>query len=137
MPVSRKIVGGEGDPHSRIMLIGERPGDQEDREGRPFVGPAGRILDKALQEAGLDRKKIYVTNAVKHFSWELRGKRRIHKKPNSLEISASKPLLETEIKRIKPEIIVCLGSTAAQMLLGKDFRVTRQRGVWIDSPYAP
>ena len=119
------------------MLVGERPGDQEDKQGRPFVGPAGKVLDKALEEAGLDRKQIYVTNAVKQFAWEERGKRRIHKKPSALEIAASKPLLEAEIGEIKPEVIVCLGAVAAQALLGRHFRVTKQRGEFVESPYAP
>jgi DNA polymerase len=119
------------------MLVGEQPGDQEDIQGRPFVGPAGKILDKALEAAGLDRKEVYVTNAVKHFKWEPRGKRRIHKKPNSLEITACKPWLEAEIEVLQPDVIVCLGATAAQALLGKQFRVSTQRGLFIDSPLAP
>ncbi len=110
------------------MLIGEQPGDKEDLEGRPFVGPAGALLDKALIEAGIDRTQTYVTNAVKHFKWEPRGKRRIHKKPNSLEITACRAWLEAEIALVKPEVLVCLGATAAQALLGRAFRVTRQRG---------
>ncbi len=132
-----KIIHGEGSENARVMLIGERPGDQEDRQGRPFVGPAGKMLDKALDEAGIDRSAVYITNAVKTFRWEMRGKRRIHKKPNSMEIAASKPLLEEEIAAIQPEVIVCLGATAAMVLLGKDFRVTKQRGEFIKSPYAP
>jgi DNA polymerase len=110
------------------MLVGEQPGDREDIEGKPFVGPAGALLDKALAEAGIDREQTYVTNAVKHFKWEPRGKRRIHKKPNALEIAACRPWLDVEIELVKPDIVVCLGATAAQALLGKDFRVTRQRG---------
>jgi DNA polymerase len=120
-----------------MMLWGEQPGNQEDTQGRPFVGPAGRILDKALEEAGIDRKEVYVTNAVKHFKWEPRGKRRIHKKPNSLEIAACKPWLETEIDVIRPQVIVCLGATAAQALLGRQFKVSTQRGVWVESTQAP
>jgi len=119
------------------MFVGEQPGDQEDIQGRPFVGPAGKILDKALEAAGIDRKQVYVTNAVKHFKWEPRGKRRIHKKPNSLEVSACKPWLEAEIDVLKPEVIVCLGATAAQALIGKDFKVSTQRGIFIESPLAP
>jgi DNA polymerase len=119
------------------MFVGEQPGDQEDIQGHPFVGPAGKILDKALAAAGIDREDVYVTNAVKHFKWEPRGKRRIHKKPNSMEISACKPWIEAEIEVLKPEVIVCLGATAAQALLGRQFKVSTQRGVWIPSPLAP
>lgn len=110
------------------MLIGEQPGDKEDQEGSPFVGPAGALLDKALVEAGIDRKQAYVTNAVKHFKWEPRGKRRIHKKPNSVEIAACRQWLDAEMELVRPEVIVCLGATAAQALLGRTFRVTQQRG---------
>jgi len=119
------------------MFVGEQPGDQEDKAGKPFVGPAGRILDKALVEAGISRNDVYVTNAVKHFKWEPRGKRRIHKKPNQLEINACRPWLEAEISVIKPEVIVCLGATAAQSLLGKTFRVTQCRGELIPHQFAP
>jgi DNA polymerase len=119
------------------MLVGEQPGDREDLQGRPFVGPAGQLLDRALEEAGIDRKEIYVTNAVKHFKWEPRGKRRIHKKPNSMEIAACKPWLEAEIDALKPDVIVCLGATAAHSLLGRQFKVSIQRGVWVESPLAP
>jgi DNA polymerase len=119
------------------MLIGEQPGDQEDLQGKPFVGPAGKLLNKALEEAGIDRKQVYVTNAVKHFKWEPRGKRRIHKKPNGMEITACKPWLEAEIRVLKPEVIVCLGATAAQTLLGKQFRVSILRGEFVPSPFAP
>jgi DNA polymerase len=119
------------------MFVGEQPGDKEDLEGRPFVGPAGAVLDKALVEAGIDRKQTYVTNAVKHFKWEPRGKRRIHKKPNSLEISACRPWLDAEIALIRPQLIVCLGATAAQALLGRNFRVTRQRGQLLPFAAAP
>jgi uracil-DNA glycosylase len=123
-----QTVFGEGSPHARIMFVGEQPGDKEDLAGRPFVGPAGALLDKALVQAGIDRKDTYVTNAVKHFKWEPRGKRRIHKKPNSLQITACRPWLDVEIELVKPEVIVCLGATAAQALLGRSFRVTKQRG---------
>jgi DNA polymerase len=132
-----QTVFGEGSSKARVMLVGEQPGDQEDIQGRPFVGPAGGVLDKALEEAGIDREEVYVTNAVKHFKWEPRGKRRIHKKPNSLEIAACKPWIEAEIQVIRPQVIVCLGATAAQALLGRQFKVSVQRGVWIDSPLAP
>jgi uracil-DNA glycosylase len=132
-----QTVFGEGGPHPRAMLVGEQPGDQEDIQGRPFVGPAGKLLDRALIEAGIDRKTVYVTNAVKHFKWEPRGKRRIHKKPNSMEIAACKPWIDAEIEVIKPLVIVCLGATAAQALLGRTFKVTTQRGMWIPSPLAP
>src|SRR6266403_3783723 len=132
-----QTVFGEGSPKARVMLVGEQPGDQEDLQGRPFVGPAGRILDKALEEAGIDRKEVYVTNAVKHFKWEPRGKRRIHKKPNSLEIAACKPWLEAEIEVIRPDVIVCLGATAAQAIFGPLFRVTRERGKVLSSKFAP
>ncbi len=132
-----QTVFGEGGSKPRVMLVGEQPGDQEDIQGRPFVGPAGKLLDKALEEAGIDRKEIYVTNAVKHFKWEPRGKRRIHKKPNSMEITACKPWIEAEIEVLHPDVIVCLGATAAQALLGRQFKVTTQRGQWIESPLAP
>ena len=132
-----QTVFGEGGPHARVMLVGEQPGDQEDIQGRPFVGPAGKILDKALEEAGIDRKEVYVTNAVKHFKWEPRGKRRIHKKPNSLEIAACKPWIEAEVQVVQPQVIVCLGATAAQALLGRQFKVSTQRGIWVQSPLAP
>jgi uracil-DNA glycosylase len=132
-----QAVFGEGGPHPRIMLVGEQPGDREDMEGRPFVGPAGQLLDKLLVEAGIDRKKVYVTNVVKHFSWAPRGKRRIHKKPNATEIAACRPWLDAEIVAIKPAVIVCLGATAAQALLGREFRVTVQHGKFIHSPLAP
>lgn len=123
-----QTVFGEGASHARVMFVGEQPGDKEDVEGRPFVGPAGVLLDKALGEAGIDRKRTYVTNAVKHFKWEPRGKRRIHKKPNAVELSACRPWLDAEIALVRPEVIVCLGATSAQALLGRAFRVTQQRG---------
>src|SRR5437016_1954604 len=132
-----QTVFGEGNSKARVMLVGEQPGDQEDIQGHPFVGPAGKILDKALEEAGIDRKEVYVTNAVKHFKWEPRGKRRIHKKPNSLEITACRPWLEAEIEVLHPEVLVCLGATAAQSLLGRQFKVSLQRGQWVESPLAP
>ncbi len=116
------------------MLVGEQPGDREDIEGRPFVGPAGNLLDSALESAGIDRSKVYVTNVVKHFKWEPKGKRRIHKKPNAAEVTACKPWLEAEIERVDPDVVVALGATAAQALLGKDFRVTKQRGEFIVWP---
>src|ERR1700682_4917609 len=132
-----QTVFGEGSSGSKMMLVGEQPGDQEDLMGKPFVGPAGKLLNSALVEAGIDRKKVYVTNAVKHFKWEPRGKRRIHKKPNPAEIAACKPWLDAEIAAIRPKVIVCLGATAAQALLGKDFRVTQHRGEFVDSHLAP
>src|ERR1700733_7469681 len=132
-----QTVFGEGAAHSKLMLVGEQPGDQEDLAGKPFVGPAGKLLDTALVEAGIDRKKVYVTNAVKHFKWEPRGKRRIHKKPNAAEIAACRPWLDAEIAALRPKIIVCLGATAAQALLGRDFRVTQHRGEFVKSTLAP
>ncbi len=118
------------------MMVGEQPGDKEDLQGRPFVGPAGAVLDKALAAAGIDRKDVYVTNIVKHFKWEPRGKRRLHKKPNSLEISACRPWLDAEINVVKPQVVVLLGATAAQGILGSQFRVTQQRGQWVQSNIA-
>jgi uracil-DNA glycosylase len=132
-----QTVFGEGAPHARALFVGEQPGDKEDLEGRPFVGPAGAVLDKALIEAGIDRNQTYVTNAVKHFKWEPRGMRRIHKKPNSLEIAACRPWLDVEIELVKPEVVVCLGATAAQALLGRSFRVTQQRGELLPFDQAP
>jgi DNA polymerase len=131
-----QTVFGEGSAGAAVMLVGEQPGDQEDRQGRPFVGPAGRLLDEALVEAGIDRGATYVTNAVKHFKWEPRGKRRIHAKPAWSELTACRPWLEAELAVVKPRVLVCLGATAAQSLLGKQFRVTKQRGEWIDSDLA-
>ncbi|HZT65049.1 MAG TPA: UdgX family uracil-DNA binding protein [Acidimicrobiales bacterium] len=127
-----QTVFGDGDQASRVMLVGEQPGDREDIEGEPFVGPAGRLLDRALSEAGIDRREVYVTNAVKHFSWRPAGKRRIHKKPAARQVSACRPWLEAELEAVRPEVVVCLGATAAQSLLGASFRVTRQRGEVID-----
>jgi DNA polymerase len=132
-----QTVFGEGLPNAKIILIGEQPGNHEDLEGKPFVGPAGHLLDEALAEAGIDRKKVYVTNAVKHFKWEPRGKRRIHKKPGAGEIAACRPWLDAEIAALHPKIIVCLGATAAQALLGSDFRVTQHRGEFLKSSLAP
>jgi uracil-DNA glycosylase family protein len=123
-----QVVFGEGRTHAAIFLVGEQPGDREDQLGRPFVGPAGQLLDKCLEMAGIDRSVVYVTNAVKHFKWEPRGKIRLHKKPNSLEIAACRPWLETEIAAVRPQVIVCLGATAAQDLLGSQFRLTKHRG---------
>jgi DNA polymerase len=119
------------------MLVGEQPGDREDLEGRPFVGPAGRVLDAALEKAGIDRSAVYVSNAVKHFKWEPRGKRRIHQKPNSVEIAACRPWLDAELAVVRPDVLVCLGATAAQALLGRSFRVSRQRGRFVASDLAP
>lgn len=121
-------LAGEPGPGPRVMFVGEQPGDQEDRAGRPFVGPSGRLLDEALETVGIERSQVYVTNTVKHFKWEASGKRRLHAKPNAKEIRACLPWLEAEIRVFQPDVLVCLGATAAQALLGKDFRVTRQRG---------
>jgi DNA polymerase len=123
-----QVVFSEGPRRSPMMLLGEMPGDQEDRQGKPFVGPAGRLLDDALDEAGIAHDEVYVTNAVKHFRWEPRGKRRLHKKPSAQQIAACKPWLHAEILVVKPQIIVCLGATAAQVMLGRNFRVTKHRG---------
>lgn len=131
-----QTVFGEGKRASAVMFIGEQPGNSEDLEGRPFVGPAGALLDRALAEAEIDRSKVYVTNVVKHFKWEPRGKRRIHKKPNALEIAACRPWLEAEIEAVKPGAIVCLGATAARAVIGPKFKVTLQRGHFVDSPLA-
>jgi uracil-DNA glycosylase len=132
-----QTVFGDGAEHPKIMFVGEQPGDQEDLQGKPFVGPAGKLLDSALEEAGIDREKTYVTNAVKHFKWEPRGKRRIHKKPSGSEIAACRPWLDAEIAALQPEVIVCLGATAAQALLGRDFRVTQHRGKIMKSSLVP
>jgi len=132
-----QTVFGEGSQRSTVMLIGEQPGNSEDLEGHPFVGPAGGLLDKALAEAGIDRKKVYVTNVVKHFKWEPRGKRRIHKKPNAAEIGACRVWLDAEIHAIKPRAIICLGATAAQAIIGPKFKVSVQRGTFVESPLAP
>jgi DNA polymerase len=132
-----QTVFGQGDANSRAMLVGEQPGDREDREGLPFVGPAGRLLDEALEEAGIDRSLAYVTNVVKHFKWTPKGKRRIHAKPNWGEIAACRPWLEAELGVVRPAVLVCLGATAAQALLGRQFRVTKQRGEPVDTDLAP
>lgn len=141
-----QTVFGQGPVSARIMLVGEQPGDQEDRAGKPFVGPSGQVLDQALEEAGIERSEAYVTNAVKHFKWEPRGTRRIHAKPNAREMAACKPWLMGELEVVHPEVVVCLGATAAQDLLGKDFRITRERGraigdssiaKWVVATYHP
>ena len=135
--IGTQTVFGEGSRHAALMLVGEQPGNEEDLSGHPFVGPAGKLLDRALADAGIDRSAVYVTNVVKHFNWEPRGKRRIHKKPNAGEIAACRPWLDTEIALIEPRAIVCLGATAAQALLGRQFRVTAHRGTFVASPLAP
>ncbi len=132
-----QTVFGEGEPRARVIVVGEQPGDREDIEGKPFVGPAGRVLDEGLAEAGIDRTTVYITNTVKHFKWKPQGKRRLHQKPNAAEISACRPWLDSEISVIAPELLVCLGATAAQALLGPAFRVTRQRGEFIRHPGLP
>jgi DNA polymerase len=133
---STQTVFGEGARSAKVILVGEQPGDQEDRQGRPFVGPAGKLLDQALDEAGIDRSVAYVTNAVKHFKWEPKGKRRIHAKPTWTELAACRPWLEAELAVVEARVLVCLGATAAQSLLGKQFRVTRERGRFVDSELA-
>ena len=132
-----QTVFGEGADHAEIMFVGEQPGDREDIEGKPFVGPAGRVLDEALEEAGIDRRRAYVTNAVKHFKWKPQGKRRLHQKPNAAEINACRPWLDAEIAVVRPKILVLLGATAAMALLGRDFRVSLQRGQFIERPGLP
>ena len=132
-----QTVFGEGARRAEVLFVGEQPGNEEDLSGKPFVGPAGRLLDDALGAAGIDRAHTYVTNVVKHFKWEPRGKRRIHKKPNTREVAACRPWLEAEISLVKPKVIVCLGATAAQALLGPQFKVTKQRGKFIKSTLAP
>ena len=132
-----QAVFGEGRVHADLFLVGEQPGDREDQQGRPFVGPAGLLLDKCLESAGIDRREVYVTNAVKHFKWEPRGKMRLHKKPNALEIAACRPWLEVEIEAVQPQVIVCLGATAAQDLLGPQFRLTKHRGEVFPTKYGP
>ena len=131
-----QTVFGAGSRSSTAMFVGEQPGDREDREGAPFVGPAGRVLDDALALAGIDRQAVYVTNAVKHFKWEPRGKRRIHAKPSWSELTACRPWLEAELAVVRPDVLVCLGATAARSLLGRQFRVTEQRGEWLESGLA-
>jgi DNA polymerase len=134
--VGTQTVFGEGAEDAEAMFVGEQPGDQEDRAGKPFVGPAGRVFDDALAEAGIDRASVYVTNAVKHFKWQARGKRRIHQKPNWTEMTACRPWLEAELEVVKPRVLVLLGATAAQTLLGRQFRVTRHRGELLVSELA-
>jgi uracil-DNA glycosylase len=136
-PRATQTVFGEGPRSSDVVFVGEQPGDKEDLVGRPFIGPAGRLLDDALAEAGIDRTRVYVTNAVKHFKWRASGKRRLHERPNSAEIAACQVWLELELRLVKPEIVVALGATAAQALLGRAFRVTRDRGKVVTSPLAP
>jgi uracil-DNA glycosylase family protein len=132
-----QTVFGEGTADARVMLIGEQPGHDEDLAGHPFVGPAGRLLNRALAASGIARADVYVTNVVKHFKWEPRGKRRIHANPNQSEIGACLPWLQAELDLVRPDVVVCLGATAAQALLGSGFRVSRQRGEWVRSPWAP
>jgi uracil-DNA glycosylase family protein len=131
-----QTVFGEGPANADLVFVGEQPGDQEDKSGQPFVGPAGRIFDQALEEVGIERSRVYVTNAVKHFKWQPRGKRRIHQKPNAAELAACRPWLDAELAVLEPRVLVCLGATAAQALLGRTFRVTKQRGTPVDSPLA-
>jgi uracil-DNA glycosylase len=130
-----QTVFGEGPSQARLMLVGEQPGDQEDRQGHPFVGPAGRVLDQGLDEAGIDRRRVYLTNAVKHFRFTVRGKRRLHEKPNAAQVRACRPWLEAEIAVVQPRLIVLLGATAAQAVMGPDFRVSKQRGEVLPSPF--
>jgi DNA polymerase len=132
-----QTVFGAGAMKADVLMAGEQPGDQEDLQGLPFVGPAGRLLDAAIEEAGIDRGEVYMTNAVKHFKWTPRGKKRLHAKPSSREITACRPWLTAEIDAVQPQIVVCLGATAAQSLLGSSFRITRQRGQLLDSEWAP
>lgn len=132
-----QTVFGEGPRRAEIMMVGEQPGDVEDVEGHPFVGPAGRLLDRALEQAGIDRRLVYVTNVVKHFKWEPRGKRRIHKRPDAAEVAACRPWVETEIALVKPRLLVCLGAVAAQALIGRTFKVSQERGRFVQSPLAP
>ena len=132
-----QTVFGAGDPHARVMLVGEQPGDEEDKKGLPFVGPAGRLLDRALEAAGVAREHLYVTNAVKHFKWQLRGKRRLHKTPAQREIDACHQWLEREIQAVRPHVIVALGATAARAVISKDFKVSTMRGQFVESPLAP
>jgi DNA polymerase len=132
-----QTVFGEGAAHAEVLLLGEQPGNDEDLAGRPFVGPAGKLLDRALEEAGIDRRRVYVTNVVKHFKWVPQGKRRIHQKPTAREIAACRPWLDAEIHLVKPKVLVCLGATAAQAILGRQFRVSVDRGKLVPSPLAP
>ena len=132
-----QTVFGEGAVGAELMLVGEQPGDKEDLAGRPFVGPAGRVLDQGLEEAGIDRSKVYVTNAVKHFKWKAQGKRRLHQRPNATEIGACRPWLDAELEAVQPRVVVCLGATAAQAILGRSFRVTKQRGEFVEGLMGP
>jgi DNA polymerase len=132
-----QTVFGEGPRRAVVMMVGEQPGDQEDLNGHPFVGPAGRLLDRALEEAGIERRLVYLTNVVKHFKWEPRGKRRIHMKPNAAEVAACRPWLDAELGLVKPRVLVCLGAVAAQALLGRQFKVSVERGRFVESPLAP
>ena len=132
-----QTVFGEGPKNARVMLVGEQPGDMEDRQGRPFVGPAGRLLDKALAEARIARDEVYVTNAVKHFKWIQRGKRRLHQKPSIRQVAACKPWLEAEIEVVRPKVLVCLGATAAQSMIGRIVRITQERGSFIETDSGP
>jgi uracil-DNA glycosylase len=132
-----QTVFGEGLKKSKVMFVGEQPGDREDREGKPFVGPAGRMFDRALEEAGIDRSEVFVTNVVKHFKYTMRGKRRIHQRPDAEQIAACRPWLEQELAQVKPQVLVCLGATAAKALLGASFKVTQQRGQFVESELAP
>ncbi|HEY3863540.1 MAG TPA: UdgX family uracil-DNA binding protein [Verrucomicrobiae bacterium] len=131
-----QTVFGNGAVNASVVLVGEQPGNDEDLAGKPFVGPAGKLLDRALAEAGIERGKVYVTNAVKHFKWEPRGKRRIHKKPGAREIAACRPWLDAELEALKPKVLVCLGATAAQSLLGRTFKVSQRHGEWVESNLA-
>ena len=131
-----QAVLGEGPEQARMVLIGEQPGDKEDMEGHPFVGPAGRLLDRALADAGVDRSEVYITNAVKHFKFDSRGRRRIHKKPGLTEVQACRPWLEAELALLRPQVIVCLGATAAMSVMGRDFRLTQHRGEFFEHPWA-
>jgi uracil-DNA glycosylase len=131
-----QVVFGEGPRNAEAMFVGEQPGDQEDKLGRPFVGPAGKLLDRAFADAGIDREHVYLTNVVKHFKWVARGKRRIHQKPNWSEVAACRPWLEAELAAVQPRVLVCLGAVAAQTLLGREFRVSRQRGIELPSDLA-
>lgn len=132
-----QAVFGEGPTTAKIVLVGEQPGDEEDRQGHPFVGPAGKLLDRALHDAGLENRDVYITNAVKHFKFEERGKRRIHKKPRASEVSACNPWLEAEMELVKPKVIVCLGATAAQAILGRAYRLTKEHGNFVEHTWAP
>ena len=132
-----QTVFGEGEEGADLMLVGEQPGDKEDLAGKPFVGPAGKMLDDGLAEAGIDRQRAYVTNAVKHFKWKPAGKVRLHAKPNAAEISACRPWFEAELQTVNPRVVLCLGATAGQALLGRSFRVTRDRGTWLEWAHEP